>query len=247
MHKQNSENEILVSRISDLYYKSIERNCPSFTSFLNEQEISVCLSALKDFGMTDYSFFGGYNNSQRKVLGFSAIEDEFPISIIEFRYRKQDTLNHRQFLGTLLSTGLKRSVIGDIICKEGITYVFAISNQAEYIISQVTRVARVGVKSKLIKLNDFTYTPEFKFYNYSVASLRLDAVVSAITGLSRDKTRTLILSKSVLVNHLEVDNLSARLNISDTISIRKYGRYVLEEVGGLTKKGRQKIIIKQYI
>jgi len=39
-------------------------------SFLNESEISICIEALKDFGITDYYFFGGYENSQRKVLGF---------------------------------------------------------------------------------------------------------------------------------------------------------------------------------
>lgn len=247
MNIENTENEILISRISDLYYKCVERNTPSFTNFLNEREISVCLNSLKTFGMTEFSFFGGYNNSQRKILGFGAAEVDFPISVIEFKYRKQDKLNHRQFLGTILSTGLKREMIGDIICKEGVTYVFVISQNADYIMSQINRVARVGVKTKIIKLDDFSYTPEYKYTDYTVASLRLDAVVSAITGISREKTRTLILSKNVLVNHLEIDNLSAKLNISDVISIRKYGRYVLDEINGLTKKGRQKIKIKQYI
>ena len=65
----------------------MERNKPEFTSFLNESEISICIEALKDFGITDYCFFGGYENSQRKVLGFFAKEEEYPISIIEYKYR----------------------------------------------------------------------------------------------------------------------------------------------------------------
>ena len=247
MISENTENEILISRISDLYYLSMERNTPSFTGFLNEREVSVCRNALKDFGMTDYAFFGGYNNSQRSILGFFASECDFPISIIEFRYRKQDKLNHRQFLGTILSTGVKRSVVGDIICKEGITYVFVISQNADYIMSQINKVARVGVKSKIIKLSDFSYTPEFKILDCTVASLRIDAVVSAITGLSREKTRSLILSKSVFLNYIETDDFSAEIKESDVISIRKYGKYIFEEVIGCTKKGRQKIKIKQYI
>lgn len=247
MAKSIDENDILISRISDLYYLACERNKPTFTQFLNEQEISVCIEGLKSFGITDYSFYGGYENSQRKILGFFAEKDDFPVAIIEFKYRKQDTLNHRQFLGTILSTGLKRSVLGDIICLEGVTYVFILSNQADYVMSQLDRIARVGVKSRIINLNDFNYTPKFSFKEYSVSSLRLDNIVAGITGLSREKTRNLILSGNVFVNYLQKDNISYKINTKDVLSIRKYGKFILDGVIGQTKKGRYKIIIKQYI
>lgn len=247
MSKNIDEKDILFSRISDLYYLSMERNKPEFTSFLNESEISICIEALKDFGITDYYFFGGYENSQRKVLGFFAKEEEYPISIIEYRYRKQDKLTHRQFLGTILSTGLNRNVIGDIVCMEGKTYVFVLENQAEYILSQINRIAKVGVKSKIVTLDNFDYTPTFKYHDYTVASLRLDAVVAAITGLSREKVRTLMLSGNVFKNYIEDTNISDKVSQDDIISIRKYGKFILDDINGLTKKGRQKIKIKQYI
>lgn len=247
MNNKQSDKDILISRISDLYYQSMERNKPEFTSFLNENEISICLQTLKDFGMTDYSFYGGYDNSQRKILGFFANKEEYPISIIEYKYRKQDKLNHRQFLGTILSTGLNRNVIGDIVCLDGISYVFVLSNQAEYILSQINKVAKVGVKSKIITLENFEYKPNFSYHNYTVASLRLDAVVAAITGLSREKVRTLMLSGNVFKNYIEDTNISDNVFLDDVISIRKYGKYILEDINGLTKKGRHKIKIKQYI
>ena len=247
MAKSCDENEILISRVSDLYYLACERNKPTFTQFLNEQEISVCIEGLKSFGISDYSFYGGYDNSQRNILGFFADKESFPLSIIEFKYRKQDTLNHRQFLGTILSTGLKRSVVGDIICLEGVTYVFILSNQADYVMSQVDRVARVGVKSKAISLCDFSYTPKFSIKEYSVSSLRLDNIGAVITGLSREKTRNLILSGNVFVNYLQQDNISRKINTQDVLSIRKYGKFILDDLLGQTKKGRYKIIIKQYI
>ena len=245
--ENNDEKDILISRISDLYYLSMERNKPEFTSFLNESEISICIEALKDFGITDYYFFGGYENSQRKVLGFFAKEEEYPISIIEYKYRKQDKLTHRQFLGTILSTGLNRNVIGDIVCMEGKTYVFVLENQADYILSQINRIAKVGVKSKIVTLDNFDYTPTFKYHDYTVASLRLDAVVAAITGLSREKVRTLMLSGNVFKNYIEDTNISDKVSQDDIISIRKYGKFILDDINGLTKKGRQKIKIKQYI
>ena len=161
--------------------------------------------------------------------------------------KSQDKLTHRQFLGTILSTGLNRNVIGDIVCMEGKTYVFVLENQAEYILSQINRIAKVGVKSKIVTLDNFDYTPTFKYHDYTVASLRLDAVVAAITGLSREKVRTLMLSGNVFKNYIEDTNISDKVSQDDIISIRKYGKFILDDINGLTKKGRQKIKIKQYI
>ena len=246
MANVHSEQDLLISRVSDLYYLALERQKPVFSQFLNENEISICLEAIKNFGFENYSFFGGYKGSQRQILGFSANEEDFPVSLIEFTYRKQDKPDHRQFLGTILSTGLKRSVVGDIICMEGRTYVFVLNNHADFLVNQISRVARVGVKSKVTDISDFQYIPAFVYHNYTVSSLRLDNIVSAVTGLSRDKTRTLILSGSVFKNHIEAKNVSANVDIDDVISIRKYGKFILQEVNGLSKKGRHKIIIKQY-
>ena len=130
---------------------------------------------------------------------------------------------------------------------EGKTYVFVLENQAEYILSQIDRIAKVGVKSKIVTLDNFDYTPIFKYYDYTVASLRLDAVVAAITGLSREKVRTLMLSGNVFKNYIEDTNISDKVSQDDIISIRKYGKFILDDINGLTKKGRQKIKIKQYI
>lgn len=244
---KNDNDEILISRISDLYYQSLERQQPAFTRFLNEQEISVCVNALKNFGISDFMFFGGYEGSQRSVLGFNAEKDDFPISAIEFIYRPQDKVKHPQMLGTILSTGLERSVVGDIICKEGKAFVFVISNQCDYIMSRVDKVAGIGVKSKKAVLSDFSYTPEFKDLSLSIASLRLDNFVAAVTGLSREKSAALILSGSVFKNQIQVFNVSEKIRSGDVFSIRKYGKFILSQTGSLTKKRRIKIAVKQFI
>ena len=116
-----------------------------------------------------------------------------------------------------------------------------LENQAEYILSQINRIAKVGVKSKIVTLDNFDYTPTFKYHDYTVASLRLDAVVAAITGLSREKVRTLMLSGNVFKNYIEDTNISDKVSQDDIISIRKYGKFILDDINGLTKKGRQKI------
>ena len=56
-----------------------------------------------------------------------------------------------------------------------------------------------------------------------------------------------MLSGNVFKNYIEDTNISDKVSQDDIISIRKYGKFILDDVNGLTKKGRQKIKIKQYI
>ncbi len=247
MSISKNDDELLISRISDLYEQSAQWHKPAFTKFLNEQEISVCLAALKSFGITDYTLYGGYEGCQRAVLGFGAEPSDFPITAIEFTHRRQDRIRHPQMLGTILSTGLDRSVVGDIICRDGCTTVFVLSNQCDYIMSRVDKVAGIGVKSKKADLSCFEYTPEFKELYFTVASLRLDNLVAAVTGLSREKTASLIMSGAVFKNQVQMLNVSEKLQTGDTVSVRKYGKFILFGIGSLTKKGRIKISVKQFI
>ena len=47
--------------------------------------------------------------------GASADEESFPITALEFTYREQDDLRHRDFLGSLMAMGIRRDTLGDIL------------------------------------------------------------------------------------------------------------------------------------
>ena len=86
----------------------------------------------------------------------------------------------------------------------------------------------------------------FEEKEYTVPSLRLDAVVSAVTGLPREKSKHLILSGSVSRNHLECSNCSKQVEVNDVLTVRGKGKYVINGVLGETKKHRIKISIIHY-
>ena len=70
----------------------------------------------------------------------------FPICGIEFSFRKCDRLTHRDFLGSLMSLGIERETVGDILVEDGRAVVFVKAELSDYVKSQISKVGRVGVK-----------------------------------------------------------------------------------------------------
>jgi RNA-binding protein YlmH len=80
--------------------------------------------------------------------------------------------------------------------------------------------------------------------NCTVASVRLDAVLSSGLGIGRGKAVDLIKADKVKVNWRHIGRPGFQLSAGDVLSIR--GRLELAEVGVETKKGRTRITLKKY-
>ena len=96
------------------------------------------MTTLDSSGFLTYRFYGGYEDSERKVLGlyfYDEIED-FPVTALEITFRKADKLTHRDFLGALMSLGIERDTVGDILVEDGRCVVFVKSEISSYITSQ---------------------------------------------------------------------------------------------------------------
>ena len=73
--------------------------------------------------------------------------------------------------------------------------------------------------------------------------MRLDNIVAAITGFSREKTKSQILSGTVCLNYSETRNISQNVCQDDCITVRGKGKFIIKAVVGYTKKQRIKISI----
>lgn len=184
--------------------------------------------------------------SERKVLGVFYDEPErsaFPVSAIEFKYRPCDKLTHRDFLGTLMSLGIERDTVGDILVDNGRTVVFVKSELKDYIESQIFKVGGAGVKIVQPNLNSLPQGRGTEEMSLTVSSLRYDNIVAAVSGLSRDKTAKLILSGETTLNFAVTQNVSCTVKEGDTFTIRGKGKFKLDKILGVTKKGRHKISV----
>ncbi len=242
---KSDEDKLLISKAKDTLYLSQKRFSPCFLGFLNEHESSL----LKEHLYLDDGcmFWGGYNDAQRVMFGANVYEkSEFPFVALKFSYRKEFKLSHRDFLGSLMSLQIDRSVVGDILTFDGETIVFVKEEIADLIESEIRKIGRVGVKITRADISDIKYESEFDELSFTVSSLRLDVFVSAVTSLSRDKSQSLIKSDFVSINHNVENNVSKTVSVFDVITIRKYGKFVFAEDCGLSKKGKIKIKVKHF-
>lgn len=240
----NDEDKLLLSKAKDKSHISETKSYPTFIGFLNEHQKTLLEN---NFDSNRLTFYGGYENPIRVILGFNAEISDFKISSIKFSYKQEYELSHRDILGTLMSLGIQRDVIGDILVFSGYSVVFLKDEIVPLVLNEVNKIKNVGVKTEIVKSEHFVRDDKFEDLVLSVSSFRLDVIVSSICSLSRDKSNKLINSELVNVNYFIETNNSSVLKIGDIITIRKFGKFVLSENLGISKKGKFRILIKHYI
>lgn len=243
------ETELLRARIKDSAELCAKTSKPKYLGFLSAAEAVFAERLLKNAPCRT-EFYGGYEGAERVMLGCFpdwAEENSFSISALTFKYRENDTLSHRDFLGSLMALGIKRETVGDILTEHGRAVVFVTDEIREYIKSQVTKIGRTGVAvtdgytaplPKGDSLAEFTET---------AASDRIDCVISALCGFSRSGALGALAEGIVTVNSVTVTKPSKSVTEGDIISVRGKGRFLIGSLDGRTKKNRIVLNYKKYI
>ena len=151
------------------------------------------------------------------------------------------------FLGTLLSTGVRRDKIGDILCGEGITVVFLCDEIVEYISEQVDCVGGEGVTITPHYNGLLPVTRQYQEIRDTVASPRLDAVVKVLIRASREEAARMITTRLISVDHQIVENVSKTLTAPCTVSVRGYGRFYFDGEERKTKSGKGRMKIRLFV
>lgn len=240
---------MLVSHILDMIEICERSYQPKFSFFLDERQVILAENVMLEQKCEHYKLFGGYESASRKVLGiFPPYWDDegYPIAALTIKYRPSDKLTHRDFLGVFMSKQIKRSMIGDIIVGAGNTTVFVYNTVKDVFVSEISKIGSVGVKITEDDNVDIQVEQSFIEKNGTVSSMRLDSIVSTATGLSRDKSASLIKGGNVAVMYNVVEAPSYQLKAGDVFSVRGSGKYILFSVNGKTKKDRIHITIKKY-
>ena len=76
-----------------------------------------------------------------------------------------------------------------------------------------------------------------------VNSMRIDNFVSELCHCSRAKAEEIILQERVMVNYEPIHKNSKSINISDIITIRGFGRFVVKEISRKTKSNKDVVIV----
>ncbi|MBS7577648.1 MULTISPECIES: YlmH/Sll1252 family protein [unclassified Enterococcus] len=227
-----------------------ESYTPFLTHFLNPRELWILKTLINRYNDLKFRSFGGTINaeSQRVIVvpEFMEIEAaDFHLALLEVHYPvKFATLSHSEILGTLLSQGIERYKIGDILTDGTRFQVIVDEVIADFLINQIDRISALKVRLERKDITELIVSSdEFIEKALTINSLRLDILISNVYNISRERSKLLIERGSVKLNFQLIEKVSEEISLFDLISVRGFGRFRLDSINGLSKKGKIKIVV----
>ena len=248
-HIRDEEQILNMRKVLDRIELVVNRRTIEVTDFMNPYERRLAKSILNRFTDISYKELGGINEAERKVIMiypeyFNYHDIDSPIKSLMI-VANVGNLSHRDFLGGILNLGINREKIGDILIHEDYVQLVIKSEISEYILMNLTRVGRGKVKVREISLGELKPgSIEYKDIFATVPSLRLDALMSSAWNLSRSISQGLVESKRVRVNWEPIERVSKDIEEGDIISVKGYGRFILNSIKGISKKGRVRVELR---
>lgn len=253
---QNND-KLLISKILDKI--KFSKNRITNSEFLNEYQITIIEKELRKMCVKNYFFEGGYENAESKIL--VAYPDSFGEQIakerlssilkaikIELPNEIHGKLGHRDYLGTVMSFGIVRERIGDIIVHEDSAYIIVLNENADYLKSSLEYEKRFKkAKISIVDINEIKTKPiEYEEITISVNSVRLDSVISEIIKTSRRIAQEFLEEEKVSINYTVETKATKTIKEKDILIIRGKGKFVIDEFLGKNKKGKEIIKISKY-
>ena len=246
------EERILLARVLDKYEQMDRRSIPTATPFLSEAEQAAVQRLLNAAGIhSGFVWNGGYEGAARKLLQFLpdwAEEDPAAIAYLRASFRGEGKPTHRDCLGSLMGLGISREKLGDILVDDGSCDLIAAPEVVPFLVQNWDSAGRTKLSVSEIGAEEL-HIPEqqIQVLRDTVMSLRLDAVAATGFGMSRAKAAELIHAGRVQLNHTDCCKPDRSVSQGDVVTARGFGKFVLAEVGGLSKKGRVAITVHRYL
>ena len=122
----SGDDKLLLAGLLDKEQTCEQRGYLTHTKFLDLKQRALCTDAVRLAGATGHAlFWGGYEDAERGIYLFypdymdaESAKLSAPLALLRARKRREDTLTHRDYLGSLMGLQIDRSVVGDILVHE---------------------------------------------------------------------------------------------------------------------------------
>ena len=247
------ENKEEITRVIDKAEQAIKNWEIVVTDFLSPPVLAEVQAILQNLTEIVALPWGGYAQAERQRVALARPDlplDESQVELAALDIAGNflfDPATHRDFLGSILGTGIVREKVGDIIVLgERGAQAIVVPEMVDFLTSTLTQVRSVAVKTQQIEFSELKIRPPKKKEMTTVeASMRLDAIASAGFGMSRSKMADAISHKDVRVNWKEITQSSYNVKEGDLIAVRGKGRLEVGEVS-VTKKQRYRVNLVRY-
>lgn len=191
----SGDDKLLLAGLLDKEQTCEQRGYLTHTKFLDLKQRALCTDAVRLAGATGHAlFWGGYEDAERGIYLFypdymdaESAKLSAPLALLRARKRREDTLTHRDYLGSLMGLQIDRSVVGDILGARGRQQTSRARGYG-WSSSSCTSPKQGRKQLSLTRedLSDLKHAAvEEKRGTGSVASPRLDSVAALIFGLPR--------------------------------------------------------------
>lgn len=226
-----------------LFNRLIFKHQAILTHFLDPREREILETVVG--GEALLQEFGGYQAAEKKRVYLSEDwenlkPDDYKIVLYQIDYpQKFAQLRHGQILGSLANSGVEVATFGDIVTDgQGTWQFFAEAELSDFFDRQIDRIGRTRVRLHQVPLKELTAIEDNSVTESAVASsMRLDALLAAVTGKSRSQLKDAFTAGDVKLNWHEEAAPEKIAAIGDMISLRHFGRLQISDVKP-TKKGR---------
>lgn len=257
---KNQEDKLLLAKVMDKLEFSKARNKIESSNFLNLYEQDLVDKFLKKIKFTNYYFFGGAGEAERKILIIypEKLSEEMArknhskiISVIKITLPidLDDEYDHRRYLGAIMKLGVEREMIGDISVRRNGAEIIVKNEIQEFLVQNLSSLTRFSSAEIEVEAIDDLKEIESQKVEITeiVASLRLDNIVASLARTSRNKATEILEQERVFLNFQNETKASKQVKVGDIITIRGKGRFEFKEISGNTRKGRYVIKIDKYI
>jgi RNA-binding protein YlmH len=219
-----------------------------FTPFLTPPEAALAEAAARRVGV-GCALCGGYEGAERRMARFcpAPVEAEpFPLTAVRVTWPHQSAPAHRDLLGALMGLGIRRDRTGDIVLGAQEATLFVEAPLTDTVLSGLAEAGRARLTAERAEAAELPKAPQGEEMRFTVQSARLDAVVADGFHLSRGDAAALVEAGAVKLRHVPTLRPDARVAEGDAISVRGYGRLMIESIGAPTRKGRLPVALTRY-
>lgn len=257
---KKQEDKMCLAQVLDKIEISKVKGRIDSTDFLDMYQVSLVESFLKKNKIEQYKLFGGYEDSERKIL--ITYPESYTEEMVQKNYEKflrvvrielpeeeHGKYAHRNYLGGIVKLGLKREKVGDILVANEGADIVVVSDFAEVLEKELPSLTRFeNSKISITEISNLK-KKEIKIENIEiiVLSLRLDNIVSDLARTSRSKASQIIAQERVFINGKNETKVSKQVKLGDIITIRGKGRFIIKDFKGTTRSGRTVVLIEKYV